>query len=80
MINVPNINQTASNIGTTQPKQEKVPNQNSLNSNSSQAQNYTQTIYPEKQLLFGEQKKEVFIILLQLLRMLQRQLIQVGSI
>ena len=48
MINVPNINQSASNIGTTQPKQEKVPNQTPLNSTSSQTQNYTQTIYPEK--------------------------------
>lgn len=61
MINVPNINQTASNIGTTQPKQEKVPNQNSLNSNSSQAQNYTQTIYPEKTTsLWGAKEGSVY--------------------
>lgn len=61
MINVPNINQTASNIGTTQPKQEKVPNQNSLNSNSSQAQNYIQTIYPEKTTsLWGAKEGSVY--------------------
>lgn len=61
MINVPNINQTASNIGTTQPKQEKVPNQNSLNSNSSQSQNYTQTIYPEKTTsLWGAKEGSVY--------------------
>ena len=57
MINVPNINQTASNIGTTQPKQEKVPNQTQLNQTPSQTQNYTQTIYPEKTTSLWETKE-----------------------